>query len=98
MIFKTMEGEQIMCVVSMVGDVYNQQFKKYEPFLDLPGSVTRKEFDELKREVETLKKLLIKAKEYDEKTNQPECEQEEKVALLKKVAEMVGVDLKDVLG
>lgn len=58
---------------------------------------TKAEFDALKREVEELKKLLIAAQIYDEKTGQPHCEHEDKVKLIKKIAEMVGVDMKDVL-
>lgn len=61
-------------------------------------SVSRAEFEELKREVEEMKKLLIRAAEYDKRNNEPNCEMEDKVALLKKVAEMVGVDLKEVFG
>ena len=45
-----------------------------------------------------MKKLLIRAAEYDKRNNEPNCEMEDKVALLKKVAEMVGVDLKEVFG
>jgi hypothetical protein len=59
---------------------------------------TRAEFDALKAEMEQLKKLLIAAKEYDTATGQADCEVEEKVAILKRFAELVGVDLKDVFG
>lgn len=38
-----------------------------------------------------------KAKAYDEANGEPECEIESKVALLRAVAEAVGVDLDDVL-
>lgn len=64
--------------------------------LPVPGP-SREEFDRLKKEVEALKELLAAAQKFDEVTNQPHCEHEDKVAILKKVAEMVGVDLKDVL-
>ena len=47
------------------------------------NGVTRIEFDELKRTVLEMKDLLIKAKEIDAKTNQPDCEQEEKIKILK---------------
>jgi hypothetical protein len=57
---------------------------------------TRAEFDELKREIQELKKLLKAAKMYDTVTGQPDCELEDKVALVKKLAELVGVDLEDV--
>jgi hypothetical protein len=58
--------------------------------------VSREEFDTLKREVEDMKKLLLRAKEYDERNNEPECHMDEKVALLKRVAELVGVNLDEV--
>ncbi|VDM11381.1 unnamed protein product [Wuchereria bancrofti] len=66
-------------------------------FWSIPWA-TKQEFEQLKKEVEDMKKLLIRAKEYDEKTGQPDCEMEEKVALLKKVAELVGVDLSEIFG
>lgn len=102
-----------MCVVSMVGDHYRDKWLpkypslptwpdevpypgsfKLEPFV--PG-VTREEFNELKKEVAEMVALLKRAKEYDERNNEPDCELEEKMALLRKVAGMVGVDLDDVL-
>jgi hypothetical protein len=58
---------------------------------------TKEEFDALKKEVEDMKALLKKAKKYDEENNQPDCEMDEKVALLKKLAEAVGIDLEDAL-
>jgi hypothetical protein len=60
--------------------------------------VTRAEFDELKREVLEIKDLLKRAKAYDEQTGQPDCEMDEKVDILRKVAQLVGVDIDDVLG
>jgi hypothetical protein len=58
--------------------------------------VGREEFDRLKNEVEELKVLLRAAKKFDEATGQPDCEVDEKVALIKRVAELVGVDMGDV--
>lgn len=58
---------------------------------------TTEQFDALKQEVEALKKLLQAGKEYDETTGQAECETADKVAVLRKIAELVGVDLEDVL-
>ena len=61
-----------------------------------PNSVvSRVEFDELKRDVEELKLLVKRAKEYDERNGEPDCEMNEKVELVRKVAELVGVDLED---
>lgn len=69
-----------------------------QPAGGLAPVITRQEFDDLKRDVLEMKELLKRAKEYDERTGQTDCEQDEKLAVLRKVAELVGVDLKDVLG
>jgi hypothetical protein len=58
---------------------------------------TKAEFDQLKKEVEEMKALLQKAIEYDKKNNEPDCQVEEKLATLKKVAELLGVSLDDIL-
>lgn len=94
-----------MCVVSMIGDDWNRRWPKKWP--DIPDTfpeipvriekyITREEFDALKKEVEELKDLLIAAKKYDENTGQPDCEMEDKIALIKKIAEAVGVNMDDV--
>lgn len=54
------------------------------------------EIAKLRKEIEELKELLLAAKKFDEKTGQPNCEADDKVALIKKIAEMVGVDMNDV--
>jgi hypothetical protein len=58
--------------------------------------VSRTEFDKLKAELEAVKKLLAAAKIYDEETNQPDCEDPDKVAIFKALAKLVGVDLNDI--
>jgi hypothetical protein len=63
---------------------------------DTTPAVTRHELDALRRDIEELKKLLVSAKKFDEATNQPDCEMEEKVALIKKLAKLAGVDLSEV--
>jgi hypothetical protein len=103
-----------MCVVSNVGDYYGRTFPRdypdwfpntmpitfpQQPIMPVvPAGVSQEEFDALKKEVEKMKKLLKKAKEIDEATEQPNCEMEDKVAMLKRLAALVGVDLKDVFG
>lgn len=91
-----------MCVVSMVGDHYTDKWQPWNQKIDNSGlnnyfnNVSRKEFDDLKKEVIDMKELLIKAKEYDKINNEPNCEIEGKVELLKKIADLVGVDLKEI--
>lgn len=99
-----------MCTVSVVGDFYADRWKwvpqyppvvvpnVYPPQQHFTLGVSRAEFDALKREVAEMKELLIAAKRIDEVTGQPDCEMAEKLAVLRRVAELVGVDLDDVLG
>lgn len=54
------------------------------------------QFEELKAEMVQIKKILEEVKKYDDKFGEPHCEMEEKVALLKKIAEYVGVDISKV--
>lgn len=91
-----------MCAVSMISDHYGDKWRDLvRPHQNWPitqPQISRSEFDALKAEVENLKELLRKAKEYDERTGQPDCEKDEKVAIVRQVAKLVGVDLSDVLG
>ena len=95
-----------MCTVSMIGDQWQRDFTPRFPpqipydRIDLEEyklpEISRAEFEELKEEMRELKKLLLAAKEYDEKTGQPDCETDDKMALIKAVAEAVGVDFDSV--
>lgn len=90
-----------MCVMSAIGDYWQHELpqKTYWPSVSNPEiPISRAEFDALKRDVEELKKLLLAAKKYDEATGQPDCETDAKVALIRKVAELVGVSMEDVFG
>lgn len=97
-----------MCVVSMVGDHYGDKWGKRWPLIpdripsllpidtiypDPVPEVSRAEFDELKKEVAEMIALLKRAKKYDKDNGEPDCELDEKMALLRKVAKLVGVDL-----
>src|SRR4029077_15180212 len=59
------------------------------PMIQKITEISRVEFEALKKEVEELKKLLVRAKEYDEKNGEPNCEMDEKVAILRAVAKAV---------
>lgn len=61
-------------------------------------AISKKDFDALKAEIEELKKLLLAAKRFDEATDQPECHDEEKIALIRQIADLVGVDVDEVFG
>ena len=90
-----------MCTVSMIGDGWRQQFPERwpnYPLQQLPAipEISRIEFDALKKEMEELKKLLEAAKKFDDATGQPNCEMEDKVALIKNIARAVGVNMDDI--
>jgi hypothetical protein len=89
-----------MCIVSMIGDGWQDQFPgrwpNITPGITQPKDVTRAEFEALKREIQELKVLLNAAKKFDEATGQPNCEIDDKVRLIKEIAKMVGVDMSDV--
>lgn len=93
-----------MCTVSMVGDHYRDMWRPNPWYssvtpngLDSYVFVSKREFDELKRQVDEMKALLTRAKEYDARTGQADCEMDEKVDVLRRVARLVGVDLDEVL-
>src|SRR5690348_2768046 len=99
-----------MCVVSSMGDHFQKKWTDPQnplfPYTQ-PGTgvtqfpispVSAEEFNALKKEVEEMKAILIRAKLYDIKNNEPNCEMEDKVELLKRVAKLFGVDLSEVFG
>lgn len=64
----------------------------------IENPISRQEFDALRKEVEEMKELLKRAVKYDEDNDEPHCEVEDKMDLLRRVAAAVGVDLDDVIG
>lgn len=59
------------------------------------SDVTKEDLDALRDEVESLKRLLKAAKIYDEETGQADCEVDEKVEFIKRLAKILDVDLED---
>ena len=59
--------------------------------------VTKAELEQLRGELEALKKLIPAVQEFDTATGQEDCEHEDKVAWVLKLADMLGVDFDDVL-
>lgn len=55
--------------------------------------VSREEFDQLKKDVAEMVALLKRAKKYDKDKGEPDCEIADKMAFLRKIAKLVGVDL-----
>lgn len=91
-----------MCAVSNIGDQYAGQWPGAAGGAALfglfPQGPTKQEFEDLKREVLQMKELLKKAKAQDEAEGNKDCEMEEKLKILRAVAEAVGVSLDDVFG
>lgn len=94
-----------MCVVSMVMDHYqNKWFTNPQPgpFIDgnailiaeLQMKLNEQNalIEKLTREFEEMKSLLERAQKYDADNNEPDCEVDEKVQLMLKLAELLGVD------
>jgi hypothetical protein len=61
-------------------------------FYQMP-EVSKADFDKLRADVDELIALVKRAKKYDAANNEPDCETEEKMDLLRKVAKVIGVDL-----
>lgn len=59
-------------------------------------TVPKEDHDKLLEELKEMKRQLEEAKRQDIANNEPDCEMEDKVVLLKKVAEIMGIDLGDV--
>jgi hypothetical protein len=75
----------------------NQPYNPFPtPTINLPEKELQRQIDELREEFKAMKEMLKQAKIYDEKFNEPECELDEKVEFLKKVAVLVGIDLEDI--
>jgi hypothetical protein len=95
-----------MCVVSMIGDHYSDKWRQpYREFVQpvqwptyTYPQVSKEEFDALKVQVAELVELMKRAKIYDAKNGEPDCETDEKMAVLRKVAKLVGIDLDKAIG
>lgn len=94
-----------MCTVSMVMDHYTDIWGRRlipspAPFFPSdpnregwpvrPASPARPITDD---ELDEFRRLLERAREYDRKNNEPDCELDEKRQALKKLAEQMGVDI-----
>lgn len=89
-----------MCVVSMVMDHYWDKWNKpqpvqqpfpFNPYPVMPQIVPQPQITP--EEVAEFKRLLERAREYDKKHNEPDCELEEKKSRIKQLADSLGVDI-----
>ncbi len=70
-------------------DVENNNFVYTEPL------ATKQDIADLRKEMLALKDILKAALKFDEETGQKDCEQEDKIRMIRELAEMVGVDMED---
>jgi hypothetical protein len=80
-----------MCVVSMVMDHYQDKWKPLlstSPLAPLSATppITAAEIEEFRR-------LLERAREYDRRHGQPDCELDEKKENLRRLAKYLGVEI-----
>lgn len=85
-----------MCVVSMVmdhyGDKWNKRLNEQGPFQDLP-TWTPSVVLPSQSEIDEFRSLLQRAREYDKRHNEPNCELAEKKAKILDLAKQLGVDV-----
>lgn len=101
-----------MCVVSNVGDYWGDRWRPYVEGPGAGGigtgqapqlpnitisSISREEFEALRKEVLEMKEMMKQAQDLDRKMQQPDCEMESKLKILRAVADAVGVKLDDIL-
>lgn len=88
-----------MCAVSMIYDHYGDKWKQ-PPYVPWPPTYTPAIYPPQSpitpQEIEEFRKLLERAREYDKKNNQKDCELDSKREALKKLAKDLGVDLVDI--
>lgn len=92
-----------MCVVSMIFDHYHDKWSQRPPAQPYPWPFPYSVPDSMKplplqpaitpEEIEEFRKLLARAREYDKRNNEPDCELEEKRKKVKELAEALGVKI-----
>ena len=92
-----------MCVVSMVMDHYREEWGPRVPQwpqgagtgIFPPPNITIGQVQPAVTDAEIVefRKLLDRAREYDKRHNEPDCELDEKRLALKKIAKELGVDI-----
>lgn len=78
-----------MCTVSMIMDHYNDRWRvpsKIGPVFVPANPITQDEIDEFRR-------LLDRAREYDKRHNEPDCELDEKKERLRQLVKEQGFEI-----
>lgn len=82
-----------MCVVSMIMDYYHDKWQPLVPQpypvpypFPVPSPITPEEIEEFR-------KLLERAREYDKRNNEPDCELDEKKRKIRELAKALGVEI-----
>lgn len=84
-----------MCVVSMVMDHYHDKWKPLLPtYPTIPTQPVQPVQTIPQADIDEFYKLLERAREYDRKNNEPECELQEKKDALQAIAKALGVTIK----
>lgn len=65
----------------------------FRPIDTYENIILKERYTQLKEQAEKMKRELEQAKAEDIKNNNPDCEMEDKVIILKKIAKMLDIDL-----
>lgn len=89
-----------MCITSAVSDYYRHNtlpnsIPNWSAVINSPLDY-QTQINQMRKDIEELKILLTAAQRYDAVVGEPHCEDPEKVALIRKIADIVGVDLKGI--
>lgn len=85
-----------MCVVSMVMDHYWDKWKHLQPinpYPVMPYIIPQPQPVITPEELAEFKRLLDRAREYDKKHNEPDCELAEKKTKIEELADSLGVPI-----
>jgi len=85
-----------MCVVSMIVDHYTEKWQphpQWQQIQQMPFTQIVPVQQITPDEIAEFKRLLERAREYDKRNSEPDCELESKKATLKKIAEHFGVEI-----
>lgn len=85
-----------MCVMSMIIDHYNEKWQPYMPkqwpiIQETPSNIKFPKFP-TKEELDEFWKLYERAKEYDRKNHEPDCETKEKIDKLLDLAKSLNIE------